>query len=88
MNGLFHTATGGQAQRVMPGQTLDLTAPRADPAGIVFQRTVYLRIALDAACDRPALTAASVLALQFQPCTVTVDADSDDWVQRWQGVAA
>ena len=87
MNGLFHTAAGGQAQRVMPGQTLDLTAPRADPAGIVFQRTVYLRIALDAACDRPALTAASVLALQFQPCTVAVDADSDDWVQRWQGGA-
>lgn len=84
MSVLFHSPAGGSAQRVQAGQVLDLTAPVLADGVTVFRRTLYLRIALDGACDRVTLDTAA-LALRFEPCTVQVSRGNDDWVRRWQG---
>ncbi|ANX05115.1 hypothetical protein [Immundisolibacter cernigliae] len=84
MSVLFHTPAGGAAQRVQAGQVLDLTAPVLTDGVTVFRRTLYLRIALDGACDRVTLDSAA-LALRFEPCTVAVARGDADWVRRWQG---
>ena len=84
MSALFHSPAGGSAQRVQAGQVLELTAPVLADGVTVFRRTLYLRIALDGACDRVTLDTAA-LALRFEPCTVQVSRGNDDWVRRWQG---
>ena len=84
MSVLFHSPAGGSAQRVQAGQVLELTAPVLADGVTVFRRTLYLRIALDGACDRVTLDTAA-LALRFEPCTVQVSRGNDDWVRRWQG---
>lgn len=83
MSVLFDSPAGGSAQRVQAGQVLDLTAPVLADGVTVFRRTLYLRIALDGACDRVTLDTAA-LALRFEPCTVQVSRGNDDWVRRWQ----
>lgn len=84
MSVLFHSPAGDTAQPVQAGQVLDLTAPETTDGVTVFRRTLYLRLALDGACDRVTLDAAA-LALRFEPCTVTVARGDADWVRRWQG---
>jgi hypothetical protein len=81
---LFHTPAGAAAQRVQAGQVLDLTAPGLADGARVFRRPLYLRIALDGACDRVTLDSAA-LALRFEPCTVAVTGGNADWVRRWAG---
>lgn len=88
MSALFHGPAGGDAQRVQAGQVLDLGAPAVVDGVTVFQRTLYLRIPLDAACDRLSLSAGSVLRLRFEPCAVTVRAGDAAWVKRWAGLGA
>ncbi len=84
MSALYHAPGDGAAQRVQAGQVLDLTAPVLADGVTAFRRTLYLRIPLDAACDRVTLDAAA-LALRFEPCTVQVTRGDADWVRRWQG---
>lgn len=84
MSVLFHTPAGGAAQSVQAGQVLELTAPVLADGVSVFRRTMYLRLALDGACDRVTLDSAA-LALRFEPCTVAVTRGNADWVRRWAG---
>ena len=84
MRVLFHSPAGGAAQRVQAGQVLELTVPVLVDGASVFRRTLYLRIALDGACDRVTLDSAA-LALRFEPCTVAVTRGNADWVRRWAG---
>lgn len=88
MSALFLSSAGGDAHRVQAGQVLDLTAPTLVDGVTLFQRTLYLRIPLDDACDRLILAAESALRLRFEPCTVTVRAGDDAWVKRWAGLGA
>ena len=83
MSALYHAPGGGAAQRVQPGQVLDLTAPLLVDGVTVFKRTLYLRIPLDAAADRIILDRAAALALRFEPCTVAVSRGDEHWVRRW-----
>ena len=86
MSALFLSSAGGDAHRVQAGQVLGLTAPTLVDGVTLFQRTLYLRIPLDDACDRLSLAAESALRLRFEPCTVTVRAGDDAWVKRWAGL--
>lgn len=87
MSTLFYAPAGGAAQRVQAGQVLDLTAPVLADGVTAFRRTLYLRIPLDAACDRVTVDAAAALALRFEPCRVSVSRGNVDWVRRWQSAS-
>lgn len=85
MSALYVSPAGGDAERVEAGQVMDLTTPESVDGVTVFRRTLYLRIPLDAVCDRLSLAASSALALRFEPCTVHVGPGDQDWVKRWIG---
>ena len=88
MSALFLSSSGGDSQRVLAGQVLDLTTPTVLDGVTLFQRTLYLRIPLDGTCDRLSLADGSALALRFEPCTVMVHAGDTAWVKRWSGFGA
>lgn len=87
MSALFHSPAGGAAQHVQAGAVLDLTTPATADGVTMFRRTLYLRVALDGACDRVLLAPGSALALRFEPCSVKVTRGDDAWVRRWVGSA-
>jgi hypothetical protein len=85
VSALFHSPAGGEAQRVHGGQVLDLAVPVVADGVTVFRRTLYLRVPLDAACDRLSVAPGSALALRFEPCSVRVERSNAHWVRRWAG---